>query len=390
MLDPKQCNAVHEAIRRRFSVVTGGPGTGKTTVINAIVDAFIACGGKRDNVILTAPTGRASRRMKEATGFNASTIHSFCTRENEYNGNCLFIVDEASMIDLRLCKKYFKEIESIIKRRHINVQIVMIGDIDQLPPIGPGNVFRDLVSSPVVPTTRLELSHRFAGPIAINADRIRTGRGVASFVRDDNKTFCFYSITKESVAEKVIKAYEEAIKEYHQRDVQIIVPMKTRSKTAANELNLIIRDRVNPDKGMNFQITKERDLRMFDRVMQTVNRKDKDVYNGDCGTVTNILGDGIIVTFDDGREVEYNKISASELILAYATTIHKSQGSEYSVVITSFTTDHYIMLQRNLLYTAVTRAKKKLMIFCEPKAIEMGVSNNPAISRNTDFKKFLI
>lgn len=394
-LEGKQRRAVHESLKNSFSVITGGPGTGKTTVINALIDAFESCGGNRGDVVLMAPTGRASRRMKEATQLEASTIHAFRAsikvRENAVDRfsrrKVMFIIDESSMIDITVGQMLFDCI-SMCKRKADKVWVVMIGDIDQLPPIGPGNLFRDLVQSPKVPTTMLEFSHRFGGAIASNSTKVKRGEGINAFVYDSS--FNLTSTKKEDTCDAVVNAYIEAIKKYPQKEVQIIVPMKKRSYTAANDLNEIIKSKVNPPRedSPEFEVG-NRSFRLNDRVMQTSNRKDLDVFNGDCGTVVGI-SNVLEVLLDDGRTITYSRNDAMTLTLAFAITIHKSQGSEYAVVITAFTKEHYVMLQRNLLYTAFTRAKKELKVFCDPVAINMAIGNNPAISRNTDFKKQLI
>ena len=403
-LEGKQRTAVHECIRHQFSIITGGPGTGKTTVVNALINAFKACGGEK--IILCAPTGRASRRMKEATGLPAQTLHRFFMNVEDKaiiaratggkgvedlpyyckDGYSLFVIDEASMIDLTVASRTFKAISQLDEGK---VHVVMIGDIDQLPPIGAGNIFRDLVNSPLVPTVKLEYSHRFAGSIAKNADTIKKGNKMQLFDYDDD--FVFAEEERDVTRDKIIEAYLNELKTTDIKDVQIIVPMKTRGVSAANALNETIRDIINPLKSYEFPlfVSKDKSFRTNDRVMQTVNDKERDVYNGDCGTVKGVYGSYLVVRFDDGKEVEYSVAQARELALAFAITIHKSQGSEYKTVITCFTMEHYIMLQRNLLYTAITRAKNKIIVFGETKAINMAISSVPANTRRTEFKRWL-
>jgi len=402
-LELRQKNAVYESMKNRFSVITGGPGTGKTTIINALIKSFVNETGDKDCVFLAAPTGRASRRMTESTGYKAETIHRMVAKlkMSAKNDNSkmvfnnrksyIFIIDEGSMIDITVADMLFNTLNAHISTMR-DCQVVLIGDIDQLPPIGPGNFFRDLVTSPVIPTSKLELSHRFKGAIAQNANHVNRGYATKAFEYDDS--FRFYHAEKEKTTDYVVKAYQAALNKYkyEPKDVQIIVPMKTRSATAANELNEIIKDIVNPDNGgKEFSIgSGKKSFRLGDRVMQTVNNRDLDVYNGDCGTVTNIEDNLLVVSFDDGRIVEYSSLTAADLVLAYAITIHKSQGSEYKMVITCFTMEHFVMLQRNLIYTAFTRAKEKMYVIGEEKAIAMAVGNVKSSARNTLFKKWLV
>ena len=387
----RQKNAVHNALKNSISVVTGGPGTGKTTVINAIISAFIACGGKKSNIHLAAPTGKASRRMKESTGLEATTIHRMCGCNNdklqlEDFESYLFVIDESSMIDIFLASKMFRTIDCNSKSK---VWVVLIGDVDQLPPIGPGCLFRELVDSPIVPTTTLLFTHRFGGAIATNADLIKKGRGIKYF--SFGPDFVFKELPKESTGDAVVEAYLEAVKASSVKDVQVIVPMKTRSNTGSNALNMIIREKVNPDDGSKtFKVTKTLEFRINDRVMQTKNDDERDVYNGDCGNVTEIYDAYMVVTFDDGRKAEYTVNEAKNLTYSYVITIHKAQGTEQKTVITCFTFEHYIMLQRNLLYTAISRAKEKLIMFGEAKAVDMAIRKVSAVNRNSLLKRWMI
>lgn len=395
-LEERQKDAIHCSLRKCFSVITGGPGTGKTSVIKTIITSFVKLGGKKHNVILAAPTGRASRRMSEATGYPAQTIASLCIKmkiqheddKKPDRDQYLVIIDEASMIDIDLAYKLMDAIECL-KEQSGGVQMIMVGDIDQLPPIGAGNMFRDLVKSPIIPTTTLTFSHRFKGSIATNASRVNHGYGVSSFEFD--QYFKYTKTDKTTSQDAVVKAYLEALDRYTAKDVQIIVPMKTRSTTAANELNVIIRDIVNPrEKTECFTVNPQKDFRVRDRVMQTVNDKDLGISNGDCGTVTGIEDGCLVVEFDDGKVVEFTSRNATSLILAYAITIHKSQGSEYECVITCFTNEHYVMLQRNLIYTAFSRAKTEMIVFGESQAIATAAQNTSPISRNTRFGEWLV
>ena len=269
------------------------------------------------------------------------------------------------------------------------VWVVLIGDVDQLPPIGPGCLFRELVDSPIVPMTTLLFTHRFGGAIATNADLIKKGRGIKYF--SFGSDFVFAELPKESTGDAVVEAYLEAVKASSVKDVQVIVPMKTRSNTGSNALNMIIREKVNPDDGSKtFKVTKTLEFRINDRVMQTKNDDERDVYNGDCGSVTEIYDAYMVVTFDDGRKAEYTVNEAKNLTYSYVITIHKAQGTEQKTVITCFTFEHYIMLQCNLLYTAISRAKEKLIMFGEAKAVDMAIRKVSAVNRNSLLKRWMI
>lgn len=380
-LEVKQKEAVLVACKNRVSVITGGPGTGKTTIVKAIVRAA----ERSRNVILAAPTGKASRRMSELTdGHEASTIHRMLMNYQIHgmasNKKPFFVIDEASMLDIDLASKLLKTVYSS------GGGVVFIGDIDQLPPIGPGNFLRDLVESVDIPTVRLELSHRQKGKIATNANRINTGKGVNTFAEDSS--FKFIDAKPDEAQQLVIDNYINMVNEYGVRDVCCLTPIrkKGRSSTAAETLNELIRDRLNP---LRAGLPTLKNFRLGDRVMETVNDPRRDVYNGDCGVITNIdtYTKAVEVVLDDERVVEYNELNLDTLTLAYAMTVHKSQGSEFKGAVIVNGWDHYIMLQRNLLYTAVTRAREKVVLIGTPKSINMAVRTVKDKQRNTRLKK---
>lgn len=380
-LERKQKEAVLVACKNRVSVITGGPGTGKTTIVKAIVRAA----EMTNKVVLAAPTGKASRRMSELTdGHEATTIHrmlmDFTIHGLQDAKKPFFVIDEASMLDIDLASKLLSAVY------RFDGSVVFIGDIDQLPPIGPGNFLRDLVESVDIPTVRLELSHRQKGKIATNANRINTGKGVNTFAEDSS--FRFIDANTDKAQQLVIDNYINMVSEYGVRDVCCLTPIrkKGRSNTAAETLNEIIREKLNPEyPGMPVL----KDFRLGDRVMETVNDNKRDVYNGDCGVVTRIdtKTKALYVVLDDGREVEYNEYNIDSLTLAYAMTVHKSQGSEFKGAVIVNGWDHYIMLQRNLLYTAVTRAREKVVLIGTPKSINMAVRTVKDKQRNTRLKK---
>lgn len=380
-LEMHQRNAILAALQNNLTVITGGPGTGKSSIIQAIVDGWILNKPKGtpldDCVKLCAPTGKAARRMADLSNCKAETIQKLVLRwekscEVGYDGNldlrnCLLIVDESSMIDIYLASKILK------MATENKMKVVFIGDTHQLPPIGPGNFFKDLCDSPCVPSITLRLCFRQQGTIAINAKRINEGVNYSALNFDD-PSFQFIPALKEVARERVIDAYFSLAKEYGLANVSCIVPMrkKGKSQTSSDDLNEIIRERVNPYvegtpslQGVN--------LRIGDRVMQTVNDYNRDVYNGDCGFVETIdtFNSYVYVKFDSGKTVEYSAIQCNELIFAYAITVHRAQGSEYSGVVIAHNREHAFMLERNLLYTAVTRAKKKVLLVGEPAAINM-------------------
>lgn len=396
-LEPHQKNAIRAALSNNLTVITGGPGTGKSTIIKVIVDAWMMTQKSDENikdcVHLCAPTGKASRRIAELVGCEAETIQRIIAKVQlknkedflntpEIANNSLLIIDECSMVDIYLAT------DIIRMALKYNLRLVLIGDTHQLPPIGPGNFFKDLCDSPCVPSVTLKLCHRQKGTIAINANRVNEGGGF-SVLNLDDPSFEFVSSIKENAREKVIDNYINLVKLYGVREVGCIVPMRKKGKgqTSAEDLNEIIREKLNPERPLEPKI-KGVDFRMGDRVMNTVNDYTRDVYNGDCGIITDIdaLFDEIIVTLDSGKVVPFSKVQANNLILSYAITVHKSQGSEYKACVIACNMEHAYMLQRNLLYTAITRAKEKIVFIGEPKAINLAVKKLPSFERMRKLK----
>lgn len=388
-LGDEQKEAISTSVKNRVSVITGGPGRGKTTIINTILKIW----NDDENVILCAPTGRAAQRMKEQTHHDSSTIHSLIHKGEIMNfTNKLFIVDECSMLDINLAASLLWLI------LNGNNNVIFVGDADQLPSVGAGNFFNDLILSNIVNVTILKTGYRNFGNIANNAMKINFGAPFSKMCMGSD--FSFTECDHEELQKKLIDRYEELLKKYNQKDICILSPMKTRSTSSTEVFNDLIRKKfnanvVNPEyKNCKFVLE--------DRVMCIKNHKDKEltkdgiptngVFNGDCGTVTNIdlENNTYTITFDDDKIGEFESSELNDFILAYAITIHKSQGSEYKSVILALTTEHFVMLQRNLLYTAVTRAKESVDVFGMKKAFNMAVRNTDYKLRNSRFKKSLI
>ncbi len=387
MLSPKQKEAVEMCLNNSISIITGGPGTGKTTVLRVILDVYKTMHENRE-ITLCAPTGRAARRMEESTGHPASTLHKtfgLLTEEDDYNLNESYdisadfvIVDEFSMVDMALAKELFTRVKC-------GAQILLVGDADQLPSVGAGNVFRELMSCGSIPVTRLDLVYRQSGTsrIAINADMMQEDNSNLHYGEDFQLFTC---TSAEQTASSVCQMYLSEIIQRGIDRVQILSPFKSRGSTSVKELNDRLRDVVNPpnEKKAEMKVGK-RVFRVGDRVLQTRNMGE--ISNGDVGFISSIT------TEDDGQETSviefgdrscaYTHEDMDVIELAYAMTIHKSQGSEYDTVIIPILMSQYIMLKRNLLYTAITRAKKKVILVGEKKAIFTAIHKNDIDSRNT-------
>lgn len=375
---PAQREAVAASIKNRVHIITGGPGRGKTTIILAVIGAWRLHKGKDAKVVLCAPTGKAAKRMTETTGVRAYTIHMLIAQGLPLEG-ALLIADESSMLDLRLAVEVLR-----ISR---GSQLVLVGDADQLPPIGPGLFFRDAIRSGKIPCTRLSKGFRSATLIARNAEEVLSGRyGHFGF----GEEFCQIECTKEELLEKVLEAYGEERKKYGEEEVCVLMPMK-KNAYGTSAVNEAIRDRF----GKSGRSIGCCPLRVGDRIMQTVNdyglewetddgRKGTGIFNGECGKIAGIDNEGCyIVLFDDGRRASYTEQDASELTLSFALTIHKSQGSEYDSVILAMSSAHYYMGNRSLFYTAMTRARKRLILIGDRKAIWHAITNNEEKKRNT-------
>ena len=383
--DEVQIAAIRQAIASKVMVLTGGPGTGKTTTTRAIIAALEAA---KLRILLAAPTGRAAKRMSEATGKEAKTIHRLleynpqegCNRnaDNPLEGDVL-IVDECSMIDLMLM--YF-----LVKAIPPHMRLVMVGDTDQLPSVGAGNVLRDIILSKVVPVVRLTRIFRQAqsSRIVMNAHAINQGR----FPDISNGLQTDFFFLPQSDAETVVKDIVALVRDRLPRaykvrssQIQVLSPMQRGTLGTVN-LNRALQEALNPGKGG--LVRGAVSFRRGDRVMQLKNNYDKDVYNGDMGHIVSIDREeqSLKVSFD-GREVDYDGSDLDELTLSYATTIHKSQGSEFPIVVMPVLMAHFVMLQRNLIYTGITRAKKICVLVGETKALNTAIRNVSSLQRYT-------
>lgn len=390
VLEEHQKEAITSALTHRVSVITGGPGTGKSTIIKAIVNGWMTKypgGNPEEHIIQCAPTGKAARRMAERSGMSAETVQRILVKQRSEDAepieNRLIIVDESSMLDIVLAN-------AIIKIAiNGNNNLVFIGDADQLPPIGPGNFLRDLVNSPCVPTITLKLCHRQSGTIALNAKRVNEGRGYATLDFKDPSCRFVYA-EKQDARQKVLEQYHNLLSRYDVRDICVVVPMRKagKSQTSADDLNRLIREEINP--AMDSDVTLDGcNLRIGDRVMYTSNDYTKAIFNGDCGIISDFDTEfgSVFLDLDDGRVIELSKAEASNLIFAYAITVHKSQGSEFKAVVIAHNREHAFMLQRNLLYTAMTRAKEKVILVGEPAALNMAIQKVAALERQTKLQK---
>ncbi len=384
--DSIQREAVHLAERSKVMVLTGGPGTGKTTTTYGIISLFKQSGME---ILLTAPTGRAAKRMSEATGMEAKTIHRLleCKPPEGYKKNeehplegDVLIIDEASMIDIILMYNLLKAIPD-------HMIVIIVGDIDQLPSVGAGNVLQDIIASGGVPTIKLERIFRQAlgSQIVTNAHRINKGQNPDLRGGSQSNFFFIEQEDNEEILRTIVNLCTTRLPRYYKvnpiRDIQILTPMQ-RSETGAAHLNTVLQSALNPNPLCLKRGATE--YRLHDKVMQVRNNYDKEVFNGDVGMISAIdLEERTLkVTFDE-REIEYEALELDELVLAYATTIHKAQGSEYPIVVMPITFSHYVMLQRNLIYTGITRAKKVVVLVGNRNAIYMAVKNNEVKNRNT-------
>jgi len=388
-LAEKQKEAIKSAIENKVMVITGGPGTGKTTIINAVLKIFSRIGVQ---ILLAAPTGRAAKRMSEVTGHEAKTIHRMLKyslkgggfEKNDENPlDCdLLIVDEASMIDTILMHHLLKAVPK-------QATFILVGDVNQLPSVGAGNVLKDIIDSKAVPVVELNEIFRQAQEslIIVNAHKINNGI-MPSLKTSGEKLEDFYFIEKED-PEEVLKLILEITTERIPKrfgfnpidDIQVLTPMH-KGVVGASNLNTTLQQVLNPRED---GITRGgRNFRISDKVMQIRNNYDKEVFNGDIGRILNIDTETQEVTISfDGRTVAYDYPDLDEIVLAYAVSVHKSQGSEYPAVVIPILTQHYVLLQRNLIYTGVTRGKKLVVIIGTKKALAIGVKNNKTEKRYT-------
>ena len=387
-LSPAQRKAVEMALGSKFSVVTGGPGVGKTTIIRALLDVWRARGLR---VALVAPTGRAARRMAESTGGEAATVHRLLkwnpqrggfvhNAENPLEAD-VFVVDESSMLDVELAASLLSAVKP-------TSTVVLVGDTDQLPSVGPGNVLRDIIDSGVVPYVRLDFIFRqkSGGWIVRNAHRVNQGEGFLLPPAGEPSDFFFVpcedpartlSLVLELVQHRIPRRYNLS----PLADVQVLTPMR-KNDLGTESLNAALQNALNPSGPALRRFG--RAYRVGDRVMQIRNNYDKDVFNGDIGFVRTVSPEGESLDVDfDGRCVVYAASELDELVHAYATSIHKSQGSEYPAVVIVVANQHYVLLERNLLYTAITRGKRLVCVVGSRFAVKKAIETTTTRQRHT-------
>lgn len=397
----KLAEVQEEAIRRlkksKVMVITGGPGTGKTTLINSIIKIAKLAQQKIGNIQikLAAPTGRAAKRISESSGAYSSTIHrmlefdpvrgGFKYNENNYLKCDLMVLDEASMIDTQI-------LNAIVKALPPTVTLIIVGDVDQLPSIGPGQVLQDIINSDVITTVKLNQVFRQAqhSKIVTNAHMVNSGR-IPFLSESDTKSDCqFISVNDDLEAIEQIKKIMASQPQDMVSDVQVLTPMQ-RGSVGVKAINPLLQGLLNK-RGMKQPGIEHFGIKyaIGDKVLQTENNYNKGVFNGDIGFITKIDSEEreIIVNFD-GFDVIYDMTELDQISLAYAITIHKSQGSEYHTVIMPILTQHFIMLNKNLLYTGITRAKKRLILIGQKRAIAMAIKNNKIEVRYSMLKSWL-
>ncbi len=390
-LAENQVQAVRRATESKLLVITGGPGTGKTTIINAVLKIFSRIA---PHILLAAPTGRAAKRMSETTGFGAMTIHrllEYSLQKGGFQRNAerplkcdVLIVDEASMIDTVLMYHLLKAVPE-------TACLILVGDVHQLPSVGAGNVLNDIIASAVAPVVTLNRIFRQAktSRIVVNAHKINQGIVPVFDSGDDSDPHNdFYFIEQDDPARVLDIIVELCRKRIPRRfgfdpveDIQVLTPMH-RGVVGAGNLNCQLQQALNPGEGGVSRA--EQTFRVNDKVMQVRNNYEREVFNGDIGRIAAISWPErqVVINFD-GRSVDYDFSDLDEIVAAYAVSVHKSQGSEYPVVIIPIVVQHYILLQRNLLYTAVTRGKDLVVIVGSKKALAMGIRNNKTRQRFT-------
>jgi exodeoxyribonuclease V alpha subunit len=388
-LTAQQQQAVNAALSHKLTILTGGPGTGKTTTINNLLNTLDTAG---HSYVLAAPTGRAAKRVTEATGREAKTIHRLLEFKpgegfgrNDHNpiDADLVIIDEASMLDLVLAYNLLKAIDSAS-------HLLLVGDVDQLPSVGAGDVLRDLIASDVAAVIRLETIFRQAAGSLIIRNAHRINQGLMPETDQGPGASDFYLFIKEEPEETADLLVDIVARRAPAKfgldpfdDIQVLAPMYN-GQAGVSRLNQLLQETLNPAGRQPERRLGGRTFRVGDKVMQTVNNYDKSVYNGDIGRVTaiDIIGQTLTVAID-GAPVVYDFLEADELIHAYAVSVHKSQGSEYPCVVMPVVVQHYLMLQRNLLYTAITRARRLVILVGTRRAIQIAVRTNPVAQRHT-------
>jgi len=381
-LAENQEKAVIKSLSHNISIITGGPGVGKTTVLNSLLQVLHA---KKIDFTLCAPTGKAAKRMTEATGFESKTIHRLLGRKqgefgfrydkNNFLPTSVLVVDEFSMVDIKLMKGFLEAVSN-------NTLVIFVGDVDQLPSVGAGTVLRDMIDSGLIKTSKLDKIFRQAEGSSIikNAHLINAGK-MPEKQKDGEKSDFYLLSAKEPdgiariLKNVVTKRAKDGLGFDPLKDVQVLTPANTGS-TGVRTLNYELQKMLNPEvKGKaeikKFGVT----YRVGDKVIQTSNNYDKEVFNGDSGMIYSISMEEEIlkVKFDDDRIVDYEFYEVDDLALSYAMTIHKSQGSEYPCVVIPVSTQHFMLLERNLIYTGITRGKQTVIVICQYKALGMAV-----------------
>lgn len=385
-LAEQQKNAVESACKNMVSIISGGPGTGKTTIISAICE--VISGSSKKVIMMAAPTGRAAKRMSESTGYEAKTIHRLLeyqdngftrNKENPLEGD-VFIIDESSMIDTALMYFFLNAVPD-------HGQVVFVGDIHQLPSVGPGNVLRSMIDSQKIVVVHLNKIFRQAKGSGISraAHEINNGIVPALLCYQDDRDFIFvHCESNEIIQDRVIRLAKGI------PDSQVLSPMR-KGDLGIIKLNELLQAKINPNKPEKLSPNSFASYAIGDRVLQLKNNYDNDVFNGDTGTIINISKDDqdLAVDFGDEKIVVYKFTDLDQISLAYAITIHKSQGSEYPTVIIPMTTSFYIMLARNLVYTGITRGKQRVVLVGSRKALEMAVKNDRVAQRYTKLHELI-
>lgn len=397
----EQLLAIKSAFTEPIMIITGGPGTGKTTIVNAIVKMYLKLhndsSALANKIAIIAPTGRAAKRLKETTKMPTSTIHKFLgfnggydfeySKDNKTSAR-LIIVDEASMMDLSLCYQ-------LVTSMHQDCRLIIVGDVDQLPAVGPGQVLKDLIDTKEIKTIRLTKIHRQAENSSIIKLAHNVNEGIIpQNLLEKHQDLLFIPTDNEHLSKLILDVYQKAIAKGKDiiKNVQILIPMY-KGEFGINEINQQIQNIVNP-------LNERQELKIYganyrenDKVIQLVNHADKNVMNGDIGYIQNFIYqdfkiNGLTVMFDNFT-VDYNLEEVEELSLAYATSVHKAQGSEFELVIMPISTKHFIMLKRKLIYTAITRAKQSLVLIGDINALQRGVRNIER-NRNSILKDMII